>query len=298
MQQTYPNSIFIRAQGGFGDHLMTTAVVEAIRKEYPSMRIFVLAQRPEIFENNPHVSQCYDLRKMYETNRSLYDMSIEIKHRAAYRAKTNQPHLIDDIYDKLPLEISRRQYRPMIYLTVKERKYKKRKLERLRRPLVAIAPSGKKRSKIPNKIYPVDKWRQVVSLLGEKGVEIIQLGHKSEGPLLRDARDWRNLGYRRTASVLLRCTAVITHVGGIMHLAAACGVPCVALYAGVEHPNVTGYPQHCNLYVDLDCAPCWRADICPTRECMDILCPEKIVAETMNLLNSTVIKPLVSQDTV
>ena len=298
MEKACPKSIFIRAQGGFGDHLMITPVIEAIKKEHTDMRIFVLAQRPEIFANNPYIAGCYDLIKVSKVNHSLYERSLGIKHRKAYEAKTNTPHLIDDIYDMLPVAISNRLYYPRIYLTEQEKLYKRHKIERLRRPLVAIAVYGKKRSKILNKVYPAKQWHEVVRLLNNRGVGIIQVGSKSEGPLLSGAGDWCNLGYRRTAAIIRQCDTVICSVGGIMHLAAACGVPCVVLYAGVEHPNATGYPQNLNFCVDLDCAPCWRGDICPTRECMDILRPERIVDETMNLINSTVLKPPALQDNV
>jgi ADP-heptose:LPS heptosyltransferase len=288
--QNPAKSIFIRAPGAIGDALMLTAVIEGIKMEYPDLRIFILAKYTEIFANNPHVTSCYDRLRVYKINRSLYDISLYVRHCRAYEEHPSNRHLIDDLYDKIPLSISSRCYRPKIYLTYMEKEYKRRKIERLGRPLVAIAPFGKSNSKHPSKIYPVNQWRKVVNLLINKGLKLIQVGLKSEGPVLHGAQDWRNLEFRKTASVLSHCDAVITHVGGVMHLATACGVPCVTLYAGVEDPKVTGYIQNLNLCVNLDCAPCWRSEMCSGRECMGILTPQKIVSETMRLLTDTIVK--------
>jgi ADP-heptose:LPS heptosyltransferase len=103
---------------------------------------------------------------------------------------------------------------------------------------------------------------------------------------LAGCRDWRDLGYRHTASVLAKCNAVVTHPGGIMHLAAACQTPCVAIFGGIENPKTSGYPSHRILSVPLDCAPCWRKTLCRNPKCWDLLPPERIVAEIIDVLNT------------
>ena len=285
-------SLFLRAEHGIGDNLMVTAVIEAIKREYPNIRIFVLAKHVDVFVNNPHIVACYDLH-VVKKNPSLYKRALHLAYRSynvQSQGKAKVQHFIDDIYDKIPLSISHRLYRPRIYLTEKERLYRRRKIERLARPLIAIAPYGKRRSKIPNKIYPVSRWKEVVNLLLNESLDVIQVGQRSEGRLLHGARDWRNLGYRHTAVVLSHCDAVITHVGGIMHLATACKTPCVVLYAGVEDPKVSGYSQNLNLYIDIDCAPCWRQELCTTHECIEQLTPERIVSNTMDWVTRKTIR--------
>ena len=69
-----------------------------------------------------------------------------------------------------------------------------------------------------------------------------------------------------------------------MHLATAVSVPCVALFAGVEDPCVSGYEENLNLFIPLECSPCWLEEPCATRQCMRLLSPEKIVQETLNLI--------------
>ena len=75
--------------------------------------------------------------------------------------------------------------------------------------------------------------------------------------------------------------AVITHPGGIMHLATALDVPCITLFGGIEDPVVSGYEQNINVCAKLDCAPCWRKTLCDNPICLDQLSPERIVNETL-----------------
>jgi len=105
------------------------------------------------------------------------------------------------------------------------------------------------------------------------------VGSSDEGPLLPAAHDYRDVGYRRTASVLRRCDLLVTHVGGIMHLGTAVRVPTVVLYGAAEHPAISGYPWNRNLYTPIECGPCWMEEPCWHHSCMRRLTPEVVVAE-------------------
>ena len=155
--------------------------------------------------------------------------------------------------------------------------------------MVAISPYGGKNSKIPNKFYPADKWLPIVRGLQGNGLTILQLGRKKHGPLLPSCLDWREIGYRKTAAVLLHCDVLITHPSGFMHLATALSVPCMTLFGGVEDPAVGGYRHNPNLTVELECAPCWLEEPCDNPRCREILSPEKIVTEAVKLIKSNTI---------
>ena len=196
----------------------------------------------------------------------------------------SKKHYIDYFYDVLPITIENKIYQPRIYLSPKEINHHRRKLQRIKKPLVAISPYGGLNSKIPNKFYPAEKWPAIVNGLIEAGTSVVQLGKKKEGLLLQGALDWRNIGYRKSGVVLLHCDALITHPSGFMHLATALGIPCLTLVGGVEDVLVGSYSNNPNLVVELDCAPCWRAELCENPRCKDILSPEKIVEETMKVV--------------
>lgn len=281
--------VYISIGHGFGDNLMVTAVIAGIKKEYPDMRIFVLTKRRwEIFENNPFIAACYNARTIMKKNPAIYKRAIPLSEYtyADFRNAKEVKHMIDIMYDLIGIKVQKRIYQPEIYLTQKELDWRKWRLQRLARPLVAVAPSGKITTKIPNKFYEFEKWQKLAALLKKADITVIQVGDKREGPLLEGAINYRNLGYRKTASVLRRCDAVITHVSGIMHLATAVGTPCITIYGGTEDPLVSGYPCNINITTDLPCAPCWLEKPCDKPVCKDMLTGELIMQKLNELLNS------------
>lgn len=80
------------------------------------------------------------------------------------------------------------------------------------------------------------------------------------------------------ASILNRCALLVTNDTGTMHLAAAVGTPCIALFFESANPFQTGpYGEgHIICSPDLDCFPC------PTTfECNDKRCLHRIPVETV-----------------
>jgi ADP-heptose:LPS heptosyltransferase len=280
--------IILHAKHGFGDNLMVTAVLEGIKQDYPDLKIFILARHPEIFLNNPRIDYCWDDRKIPPGHPVLKQAFIleYIDYYEQRRKDGDRLHHIERLYEGLPIPVTSRCLTPRLYLTEEEKNYRAADLAGLKRPIVAVSPYGKKSSSIVSKIYPADKWETIIKQLLEKGITLLHVGATSEGPLLDGCLDWRDLGYRLTASVFSRCNALVTHPGGIMHLAAACGTPCVAIFGGIENPMTSGYPGHRILTVPLDCAPCWRKQVCRNPKCWDLLPPRRIVEEIIDLLNT------------
>ena len=282
------NTLILQARHGFGDNLMVTAVIEGLHGEYPDISVILLAKHPEIFANNPYILNCYDIN-LVPKRHPLRKKAIDLEYGSLEerrKRKKEKSHYIDELYDCLPIKVVSRCYKPSLFLTEQELAYRYDNLKELARPALAIAPYGKKRSPIPSKIYPKDKWDKVVQLLIDVGINVVQVGTRSEGPLVAGAGDWLDLGYRHTAALLYHCDAVITHPGGIMHLAVACNVPCVALFGGIEDHQVSGYPQNRNVCVSLDCAPCYRRNLCRRPRCLELMTPEVIVEETLDLIKS------------
>ncbi len=281
------NILLLRAMHGYGDHLMASAVVNGIHQEYPDWKIGVLAKHPEIFFNNPMVFCCWDIKNVPKSHR-IYKRAIRLEYEKFRSLAANEmvdKHLTDYLYDCLPFKLSNRLYTPRIFLTEQEQAFRHEEIKQLSRPLIAVSPYGKKTSPWPSKVYPKSKWDKVCALLADAGITLIQIGSTNEGALLPHTADWRDLGYRLTAAVIRQCDAVITHVGGIMHLATACETPCVVLYGGTEDPRVSGYPRNLNLTASLECSPCWRQDICSSPRCWEMLTPEFVAEQTTRFIS-------------
>jgi ADP-heptose:LPS heptosyltransferase len=111
------------------------------------------------------------------------------------------------------------------------------------RPWVAIGPG----SKMPAKRWPLERFQQIVSsLIDEFDIWPVVFGGQ-EDKLLGDQLldQWKRgynaagaLGLRPAAAALKRCALFLGNDTGTMHMAAAVGVPCVAVFSSRERPGM------------------------------------------------------------
>ncbi len=134
--------------------------------------------------------------------------------------------------------------------------------------------------------YP-DRFVAVArALAAEWGAKVVITGGPGETAIAGDiehelAGNCLNLAGRTTLrelmSVVKRCNFFITNDSGPMHLAAAFGVPLVAIFGSTDH--ATTYPLSAKAIVvreTVDCAPCMKRE-CPT----DHICMKAVKAETV-----------------
>lgn len=112
------------------------------------------------------------------------------------------------------------------------------------RPLVAVSPGAK----IPAKDWGEERWDALLRLLQERvpAISLVFIGAPDERALTeRLARGWQGpkvnlcgeLTPRESAAVLGKCNLLLCHDSGPMHLAAACGTRCVALFGHFNLPR-------------------------------------------------------------
>ncbi len=148
-------------------------------------------------------------------------------------------------------------------------------------PLVILNPM----TTWPTKHWPPESFAALSRLLSENGVQIAFTGssadrdeiaaiiHKSQARALNLAG---KTSLRQLAAVFARAAVVISTDTGPMHIAAAAGVPVVALF-GPTAPWRTGPHggQHTIIRTAPPCSPCFKKE-CPTGSCM-----KDIKAETV-----------------
>jgi ADP-heptose:LPS heptosyltransferase len=270
-------TLWLRPEWGFGDHLMLAAVVAGIKAERPDLRIRIAADHPEIFRRNPHVEDVASVSRLRRTDPDRLARYREVTRRPpSARHLQTSGHLLDDMYASVGIPLRERPHRPRLYLTRLE-SWSARGVDALPRPRIVVAPHGPPDVRLPNKIYPWTQWLDLAPRLAVLPGSLLQVGSSREGPLLPGARDFRDRGFRRTAAVLARCDLLLTHVGGIMHLAAAVGLPAVVLYGAAEHPVISGYPWNYNIYTPITCGPCWLETACSHHSCMRFLVPARVM---------------------
>jgi len=131
------------------------------------------------------------------------------------------------------------------------------------RPWIGVGPG----SKMPAKRWPEDRFRQVVSELIDEfeiwpvvfgGVEDAPLGQRLIAAWGRGFSAAGALSLRGSAAALQRCLFLLTNDTGTMHLGAAVGVQCVALFSSRAAPglwNPMG-ENHILFRSDIECEGC------------------------------------------
>lgn len=131
------------------------------------------------------------------------------------------------------------------------------------------------------------------ALSGEWGARVVITGGSGEAAIAREIAeglpaDSLNLAGRtsvRTLMALLkRCDFLVTNDSGPMHIAAAFGVPTVAIFGPTDHTTTSPFSAK-GLVVrqETDCAPCLKRE-CPTdHRCMAGVTVEAVVEAALGL---------------
>jgi ADP-heptose:LPS heptosyltransferase len=90
--------------------------------------------------------------------------------------------------------------------------------------------------------------------------------------------------------VIREADLVIGNNSGVVHLAAACGTPTLAIYSGSHQPQEWGPrgPRVRALMALVPCSPCgWdKLELCPyDHRCMRLITPEAVAAEAIEMLS-------------
>jgi lipopolysaccharide heptosyltransferase III len=142
------------------------------------------------------------------------------------------------------------------------------------RPLVALCPGSKQ----PAKRWPLERWAALgARLIHEGGVDVAIVGGPDEARAAEAVmRGWPaerhvvlagRLSVLESAAALARACLYVGNDTGAMHLAAAVGTPCVAVFAAREpgrswHPYGDAHTVLCR--DDVACANCYLTEC--TRE--------------------------------
>jgi heptosyltransferase-2 len=141
--------------------------------------------------------------------------------------------------------------------------------------------------------YP-ERFAVVASTLASVwGAKVVITGGPGETAIAADigrdlAGNCLNMAGRTSVRELMalvkRSNFFITNDSGPMHLAAAFGVPLVAIFGSTDHS--TTYPLSDNAIVireAIDCAPCMKRE-CPTDHiCMKAVMPETVIEKALEL---------------
>lgn len=188
-------------------------------------------------------------------------------------------HAVEECLDVLPLLGLARPDEPEFPLCPPEVS-----LDDATGPRVALAPM----SRWPTKNWPVGHFAQAARLLHrDHGAEIHILGGPADAPVADEIQRLADVPVRNhcgeydvphSCGLLKRMDCLLTNDSGPMHLAAAVGTRCVAVF-GPTDPTRTGpYGKRHTVLQSVVCPPCHRRD-CARRDhaCLVAITPEQAV---------------------
>ena len=88
-------------------------------------------------------------------------------------------------------------------------------------------------------------------------------------------------------TIMARCRVFVTNDSGLMHVAAALGVPLVAIFGSTDPSRTGPLGRHSRvIYKSIPCAPCLKTQCPQNRECMEAISVEEVFEEVRQLWES------------
>jgi len=261
-----------------GDTLTTATLCREIKQRYPRIKINCLTPNPALLTHEPAIDTL-------NRPRGFLGISFAYWYDELNPARGQILNLLAPIMKRLGIADYR--YKARVYLSDDELQWAQQQVAGLPRPIISINAMSREMVKV----WPVENWRRLIPELTRLGT-VTQLGDNKE-PVFEGVTSWAGKLSMRQSMALL--TQVQVHIGPdsfLMHAANGVDVPSVIIYGGSRSPICSGYSENANLYVDIECSPCWlhdsHGDQCPYAiKCMNMIPPETVLAAVKEKLPAT-----------
>ncbi|MEZ5333274.1 MAG: glycosyltransferase family 9 protein [Thermoanaerobaculia bacterium] len=159
------------------------------------------------------------------------------------------------------------------------------------RTLLALAPGSGWKSKIWKEEHFLEVTRRLVERhsvvpVVYGGVDERPVGERIVAALGSGANSAGELGARVGAAAMRHARLYLGNDTGSMHLAAAVGVPCVAIFAAIDYPGrwEPGGAGHRILRVAVPCEGCFTPDCFNRHQCLEAIPPDRVLAACEEVL--------------
>jgi len=303
--------------GGVGDSICATPMIESAKKYFPNKTIIVGSAHAEILENNPNIDHLYHLANpgdLFEKwVKPLRHFGSVIK-RDIYNICAHKlfPGSLSMIWCHLygvPFEGDDVK----IYVSQGEDEEAIRWLKSFRKPVILIHTSGGRLIHDPsvqitdNKDWDFNYWCLLVNKLIDK-FSIVQVGGAGE-PQIPNCTNYLlgRTSVRQTAALLKNCVTYIGIDSFVAHCGAGVGKKGIVLF-GRSNPYIAGHKTNLNIWVKNSCEfndlHCGRPQgyfgdsqmfegsprpwSCPTRSCMKAIKPEFIFQKVLEVVKENI----------
>lgn len=312
-----PSRILLISLSNIGDAVLTTPVLEALHRQWPSAQITVLVgpRAVALFERDPRVARVRPyqgvrsvgsfVRWVLALRRERFDLVVDLRHSLlplALGARRRTPllprrdgghrttaHLA--VIQRLGVPVEGAA--PRVWVAPEDEVVVADWLAVApsEQPLLVVAPGSRSHLKR----WPAERFAGVCdALIAGQGARVVVVGDGEDAPIAQSLiRAMRHPALdlagrttlRQLAALVRRARLVLTNDNAVLHLAGAMATPVVAVFGPTDPVKYgpTG-PGDAVVRLGLVCSPCERA-LCPYgHECLQWLPAREVLAAARAVL--------------
>jgi len=241
-------NIIFTIDGGLGKSIMSTAVLSAIKKQYPKGYIVVITAYPDVFIGNPNVnkvlnhSQTNGIYKQYVMNKDCKVFTSDPYTTSDYI--TESKHLIQIWCEMFGITYNGEQ--PELFISKSERQYFE-SFYKTEKPIMAIQTNGGGVGQPLQYSWTRDIPQTVVEEIINQFKDKYTILHIKREDQLSYPNTLQALDSFRSIAILLSLSEKRLLIdSSAMHISKALGLSSVVLWVGTN-PNIFGYENNQNI---------------------------------------------------
>lgn len=222
----FDHPIILRRNAAWGDVLLATPVIRALKRKSPLANIRFETICPDVFNGNPDVSYV-----AHSINVSTAD-SEDHNLNGMFEMRPDR-HIVDVFAETAGLKPGEYDKVTKLYPPQGDIEWALRTIQS--EGWIAVHP-GPTTWRCKN--WPVDRWQRIIQWLAEQGKNVVLVGNDKIPPYPHAALDLRgqtNVG--QLAAILAQCALFVGVDSFPIHAAQAMGVPVVGLF-GITRPEL------------------------------------------------------------
>lgn len=239
--------IIFHSEGGMGKQVQATAVIRAMKKQYPDRKIVWVTSWDIAAFNNPNVFRFFGHGQTQYFRDYLKDDTLIFKHDPYNETNhiLRKEHLIESWCNLFKIKYD--GYKPELYLNPRELEIARDKIKPDGRPILLLNTNGGGKNQYSKKSWyrdiPIETAQKLVNHLA-KTYRILHI-RLPEQPALQGT-ELLNLPLRELCAVFPLSTKRLFIDSGSQHIAAALGLQSTVCWIGND-PKVFGYPENINI---------------------------------------------------
>lgn len=241
--------VIVETAGGHGKQIQATALIRAIKKQYPQRKIIWVTPWDGPAFNNPNIFRFFTFGQIQYFRDYLKDDTIIFKHDPYNETNhiLRKEHLIESWCNLCNVPYD--GYKPELYLNPRELEIARDKIKPDGRPIMLLQTHGGN----PNQQYSKKSWYRDMPI--ETAQKLVNYYNKTyrilhlktpEQPILQGV-EILNLPFRELYAVFPLSTKRIFIDSFAQHVAAALDLQSTVCWIG-NVDKVFGYSEHINIY--------------------------------------------------